>query len=62
MNILKFNNTCCSHLDLYLEIDKGRLIKSDDLPFPISNFPFINSDIPAASAYRIYKSYIILSL
>ena len=36
---------------------------SDDFPFPIVNFPFINSDIPAAPAYGVYnRSYVILGL
>ena len=48
-----------SNLDLHLEIDsEGRLKtklydKRDDLNFPIMNFPFICSNIPAAPAYGV---------
>jgi hypothetical protein len=49
-----------SYLDLYLEIDsEGRLRKKhydkrDDFNFPIMNFPFLCSNISAASSYRLY--------
>ena len=48
------------YLDLHLEIDsEGRLRmklydKRDDFNIPIVNFPFICSNIPAASAYGVY--------
>jgi hypothetical protein len=51
-----------SYLDLHLEIDsEGRLRtklydKRDDFNFPIVNFPFICSNIPAAPAYGVYIS------
>ena len=54
-----------SYLDLHLEIDsEGRLRtklydKKDDFNFPIVNFPFICSNIPAASAYGVYISQLI---
>jgi hypothetical protein len=54
-----------SYLDLHLEIDsEGRLRtklydKRDDFNFPIANFPFICSNIPAAPAYGIYISQMI---
>ena len=47
------------YLDLHLEVDsEGRLItklydKRDDFNFPIVNFPFICSNIPAAPAYGV---------
>jgi hypothetical protein len=47
---------------LHLEIDReGRLRtklydKKDDFNFPIVNFPFISSNIPAAPAYEVYIS------
>ena len=52
-----------SYLDPHLEID-GRLRtklydKRDDFNFPIVNFPFISSNIPAASAYGVYLSLLI---
>jgi hypothetical protein len=50
--------TCpASYIDLHLEIDsEGQLRtklydKRDDFNFPIVNFPFICSNIPAAPAY-----------
>ena len=54
-----------SYLDLLLEIDMdGRLNtkvydKRDDFNFPIVNFPFLSSNIPAAPAYGVYISQLI---
>jgi hypothetical protein len=54
-----------SYLDLHLEIDsEGRLRaklydKIDDFNFPIVNFPFICSNIPAATAFGVYNSQMI---
>ena len=54
-----------SYLDLHLEIDsEGRLRtklydKRDDFNFPIVNFLFICSNIPAAPAYGVYISRLI---
>lgn len=53
-----------SYLDLLLEIDSGKLQtrlydKRDDFNFPIVNFPFIDSNIPAAPAYGVYISQLI---
>ena len=54
-----------SYLDLHLEIDnEGRLKtklydKRDDFSFPIVNFPFLSSNIPAAPAYGVYISQLI---
>jgi hypothetical protein len=54
-----------SYLDLHLEIDsEGRLRtklydKRDDFNFPIVNFPFICSNIPAAPTYGVYISQLI---
>ena len=54
-----------SYLDLHLEIDsKGGLKtklydKRDDFDFPIVNFPFMSSNIPAAPAYGVYISQLI---
>ena len=51
-----------SYFGLHLEIDnRGRLRtklydKRDDFNFPIVNFPFICSNIPAAPAYGVYLS------
>jgi hypothetical protein len=50
----------CVYLDLHFEIDKKIRIKlydkRDDLTFPIVNFPFISSNIPASPTYRVYIS------
>jgi hypothetical protein len=54
-----------SYLDLHLDIDsEGQLRmklydKRDDFNFPIVNFPFIYSNIPAAPAYGVYISQMI---
>ena len=54
-----------SYLDLYLEIDNdGRLKtklydKRDDFCFPIVNFPFLCSNIPAAPTYGVFISQLI---
>jgi hypothetical protein len=51
--------------DIHLEVDsEGRLRtelydKRDDFNFPIVNFPFICSNIPAAPAYGVYISHMI---
>ena len=51
-----------SYLDLYLEIDSEERLrtklydKRDDFNFPIVNFPFICSNIPAAPTYGVYLS------
>jgi hypothetical protein len=50
-------------LDLHLD-SEGRLRtnlygKRDDFNFPIVNFPFICSNIPAAPAYGVYISQMI---
>jgi hypothetical protein len=54
-----------SYLDLYLEIDSEGWLrtklynKRDDFNFPMLNFPFICSNIPAAPAYMEYISQMI---
>ena len=54
-----------SFLDIHLQIDsEGRLRtklydKKDHFNFPIVNFPFICSNIPAAPAYGVYISQLI---
>jgi hypothetical protein len=58
-------DTSASYIGLHLEIDsEGRLRtklydKRDDLNFPIVNFPFICSNIPAVPAYGVYISQLI---
>ena len=48
-----------SYLDLHLEIDSKSGIrtkhydKKDDFDFPIINFPFMSSNIPAELAYGV---------
>jgi hypothetical protein len=52
-------------IGLHLDIDRdGRLKtklydKRDDFNFPIVNFPFICSNIPAAPAYGAYISQLV---
>ena len=54
-----------SYLDLHLEIDNEDRLKTklhdkrDDFSFPIVNFPFLCSNIPAAPAYGVYISQLI---
>jgi len=54
-----------SYLDLHVEIDSEVRLrtklydKRDDFNFPIVNFPFICSDIPAEPAYEVYISQMI---
>ena len=56
---------CASYLDLHLEIDCERRLRSKlyvkrcDFNFPIVNFPFICSNIPPAPAYGVYISSFI---
>ena len=51
-----------SCLDLHIEIDNGGRLnttlydKRYDFTFPIVNFPFISSNIPASLAYGVYIS------
>jgi hypothetical protein len=58
-------NRCASYLDLHLEIDSECRLrtkhydKRDDFNFPIVNFPFICSNIPAVPAYGVYISQMI---
>ena len=64
---LKVNDTTdtqksASYLDLHLEIDSDERLKTklydkrQDCTFPIVNFPFISSNIPASPAYGVYIS------
>ena len=50
-----------SYFNLHLEIDNGGRLKTKiyDFTFPIINFPFISSNIPASPAYEIYISQLI---
>ena len=54
-----------SYLDLHLEIDSEERLRTkrydirDDFNFPIVNFPFLCSNIPAAPAYGVYISRLI---
>ena len=48
---------CASYLDLYLQRGclRTKIYENiDDFNFPIVNFPFIYSNIPAAPAYGVY--------
>ena len=67
-NIKDTTNTDTStlYLDLHLKIDSERRSRTklydirDDFNFPIVNFPFICSNIPATPAYRVYISQLTL--
>ena len=54
-----------SYLDLHLEIDSERRLrtklydKKDYFNFPIVNFPFICSNIPASPVYGVYISQLM---
>ena len=54
-----------SYIDIYLEIDSDWLLrtklydKRDDFNFPIVNFLFLCSNIPAAPAYGVYISQLM---
>jgi hypothetical protein len=54
-----------SYLDIHREIESEERLrtklydKRDDFNFPIVNFPFICSNIPAAPAYGVYISQMI---
>ena len=54
-----------SYLDILLTTDCNQKLrtrlydKRDDFNFPIINFPFISSNIPAAPAYGVYVSQLI---
>ena len=58
-------DTSASYIGLHLEIDnEGRLRtklydKRDDFNFPIVNFPFLCSNIPAVPAYGVFISPLI---
>ena len=50
------------YLDLHIEIDKGGSLKiklfdkRDKFTFPIVNFLFVSSNIPASPVYAVYIS------
>ena len=54
-----------NYLDLRLEIDENQKLftqlfdKRDDFNFPIVNFPFMSSNIPASPAYGVFVSQLI---
>jgi hypothetical protein len=49
------------HEGIHVKVEDGRGTPSDDksFNFPIVNFPFISSNIPAATAYGVYISQLI---
>ena len=54
-----------SYLDLLLNVDANKILhtklydKRDDFNFPIVNFPFLDSNIPASPAYGVFISQLI---
>ena len=61
----KYTDRSASYLDIHLKIDSEERLrtklydKRDDFKFPIMNFPFICSNIPAAPVYGVYISQMI---
>ena len=59
------SSNSASYLDLQLEYDSQKRLclklydKRDDFNFPIVNFPFLSSNIPASPAYGVYVSQLI---
>ena len=59
------SSTSAAYLDLYLQHDQhGQLTtrlydKRDDFNFPIVNFPFLDSNIPASPTYGVFMSQLI---
>ena len=59
------SSTSASYLDLLLGTDNDKTLctkiydKRDDFNFPIVNFPFLSSNIPASPAYGVYVSQLI---
>ena len=64
INDTTYTDRSASYLDLHLEINSEdrlrtrRYDKRDDFNFPIVNFPFICSNIPAAPAYGVHCIYL----
>ena len=62
LKILLILKKCASYLEFHVEIDNGGRLKTklydkrDDFTFPIGNFPFISSNIPASPTYGVYIS------
>ena len=60
-----YTDRSASYLDLHLEINSEERLrtklfdKRDDFNFPIVNFPFICSKIPAVPVYRVFISQMI---
>ena len=59
------SNISASYLDLLLSIGRDSQLhtsiydKRDDLNFHITNFPFLNSNIPTLPAYGVFISQLI---
>ena len=59
------SNTSASYLDLLLSIENDGLLrtslydKRDDFNFPITNVPFLSSNIPSSPAYGVFISQLI---
>ena len=60
------SNTSASYLELDLlsiardgQLQTSLYDKSDDFNFHITNFPFLNSNIPSSTAYGVFISHLI---
>jgi hypothetical protein len=60
-----FSKTCTSYLDVSLNLDTNDNIttqlyeKQNDFNFPIVNFPYLCSNIPASHSYGVLISQLI---
>ena len=64
LNKANTNSKCCAFLDLTLKIQNGKVYtkiydKRDDFDFPITNFPFLDGDVPLSPSYGVYISQLV---
>ena len=64
LNRANSDNQCCPFLDLNITLNQGKLTtriydKRDDFNFVITNFPFLDGDVPQAPSYGVYISQLV---
>ena len=64
LNKANDDSTFCPFLDLTITITSGRIKtkiydKRDDFNFTITNFPFLDGDVPLAPSYGVYISQLV---